>query len=343
MEAFVLERYGSKVDLQLRQVAEPEIGPRDVLIRVHAASVNPLDTKIRSGLLRLVLPYRLPFVLGHDVAGVVVRVGDAVQSFELGDEVFARPDDGSIGAFAELIAVPEHDLAMKPSSLTMEESAALPLVALTAWQALVEKANVQPGQRVLVQAGSGGVGTIAIQLVKHLGAHVATTTSTPNAEWVKDLGADVVIDYRQDNFAAILRDYDVVLDGLGGRSLRKSLSVLRPGGIAVGLVGPPDPEFAKQIGANALIRLVTEVISAPTRLLARRRQVRYSFLVMRANGVQLHKIAELVDAGAITPVVDQVFPFHSTNDAMRHVASGRAKGKVVVTMTHTLVPLVKRA
>jgi NADPH:quinone reductase-like Zn-dependent oxidoreductase len=332
MEAFVLERYGSKVDLQLRKVAEPEVGPHDVLVEVHAASVNPLDTKIRAGLLRLVLPHRLPFVLGHDVAGVVVRVGSAVRSFVPGDEVFARPGDGRTGTFAERIAVPEDDLAFKPSALTMEESAALPLVALTAWQALVEKANVQPGQKVLVHAGSGGVGTIAIQLAKHLGAHVATTTSTANVDWVKALGADVVVDYRRDDFAAILRDYDVVLDGLGGQTLHQSLRVLKPGGIAIGIAGPPEPEFAKKLGANPLIRLVTELISAPTRLLARRRQVRYSFLVMRANGEQLREIAALVDAGVITPVVDQVFPFQSTNEAMRHVESGRAKGKVVVTM-----------
>lgn len=332
MEAFVLERYGSKVDLQRRQVPEPEVGPHDVLVKVHAASVNPLDLKIRAGLLRLILPHRLPFVLGHDVAGVVVRVGSGVRSFAAGDEVFARLGDGHVGSFAEIVAVAEDDLALKPEVLTMEESAALPLVALTAWQALVEKANLQPGQRVLVHAGSGGVGSIAIQLARHLGAQVATTTSTANVEWVKALGADVVVDYRQDDFSAILRDYDVVLDGLGGRTLRRSLSVLKPGGIAVGLLGPPDPQFAKQIGANALLRMATELLSTPTRLRALRREVRYSFLVMRADGEQLRMIAALVDAGVVTPVVDQVFPFGSTNDAMRHVASGRAKGKVVVTM-----------
>ena len=223
MEAFVLERYGSKVDLQRQDVAEPEVGPYDVLVQVAAASVNPLDVKIKSGLLRTVLPYRPPFVMGHDLAGVVVRVGSAVESVVPGDEVFARPDDGRIGTFAELIAVPERDLALKPTSLSMEESAALPLVALTAWQALVDTANVQPGHKVLIHAGSGGVGTIAIQLAKHLGAHVAATTGTSNVSWVKDLGADVVVDYRKDDFASVLRDYDVVIDGLGGRILREIL------------------------------------------------------------------------------------------------------------------------
>lgn len=333
MDAFVVERYGKRADLRLREVAEPEIGHHDVLVRVRAASVNPLDAKIRAGLLRLVLPHRLPFVLGHDMAGVVVRVGSAVRSFAPGDEVFARPDDGRIGTFAELVAVHGDHLAPKPSTLSMEEAAALPLVALTAWQALVERANVQPGQKVLVHAGSGGVGTIAIQLAKHLGAHVATTTSTANVQWVKALGADEVVDYRRDDFAAVLRDYDVVLDTLGGQTLNKSFKVLKPGGIAIGITWPPDPDFAKQRGANFLVRLATEFIVAPTRLRALCRQVRYSYLVMRANGEQLRAVAELVEAGVITPVVDRVFPFRSTNEAMRHVESGRAKGKVIITMS----------
>jgi len=332
MKAFVLERYGRNADLHLRQVPEPEVGPHDVLVKVHAASVNPLDTKIRAGLLRLVLPYRLPFVLGHDVAGVVVGVGSAVQSFTPGDEVFARASDGRIGTFAEFIAVPEDDLALKPSALTMEEAASLPLVALTAWQALVDVAKVQPGQRVLVHAGSGGVGTIAIQLAKHLGAHVATTTGTANVEWVKALGADVVVDYRREDFSSVLRDYDVVLDGQGGRTLRKSLGVLKPGGMAIGIYWPPDPEFVRAMGANPLIRAATELLSAPTRLLAFKRGVRYSYLVMRANGDQLRAVAALVDQGAITPVLGKIFTFSETNAAMDHVHSGRAKGKVVVSM-----------
>jgi NADPH:quinone reductase-like Zn-dependent oxidoreductase len=332
MEAFVLERYGHKADLHLRNVPEPEVGPHDVLVKVHAASVNPLDTKIRAGLLRLVLPYRLPFVLGHDVAGLVVGVGSAVRSFTPGDEVFARPDDGRIGTFAEFIAVPEDDLALKPSALTMEEAASLPLVALTAWQALVDVAKVQPGQRVLVHAGSGGVGTIAIQLAKHLGAHVATTTGTANVEWVRALGADAVVDYRREDFSSVLCDYDVVLDGQGGRTLRKSLGVLRPGGIAIGINWPPDPAFVRDVGAHPLIQAATALLSAPTRLTALRHRVRYSYLVMRANGNQLRAIAALVDQGAITPVLDKIFTFSETNAAMDHVHSGRAKGKVVVTL-----------
>jgi len=324
----VRERAGAR----MREVPEPDVGEHDVLVEVRAASVNPLDAKIRDGEFKLILPYRVPFVLGHDMAGQVVRVGSAVRSFAPGDAVYARPRKDRIGTFAELIAVHEDDLALKPSTLTMVEAAALPLVALTAWQALVERANLRPGQKVLVHAGSGGVGTIAIQLAKHLGAHVATTAGTANVKWVEDLGADVVVDYRRDDFETILRDYDVVLDSLGGETLEKSLRVLKPGGIAIGLGGPPDPAFAREIDANPVVRLATVLLSARTRLRARRRHVRYSFLFMRASGEQLRAIAALVDAGTIRPVVDRLFPFESTKEAMAYVGSGRAKGKVVVTM-----------
>jgi NADPH:quinone reductase-like Zn-dependent oxidoreductase len=297
MKAFVVGRYGSEAGTRMREVPEPDVGEHDVLVEVRAASVNPLDAKIRDGEFKLILPYRVPFVLGHDMAGQVVRVGSAVRSFAPGDEVYARPRKDRIGTFAELIAVHEDDLALKPATLTMVEAAALPLVALTAWQALVERANLQPGQKVLVHAGSGGVGTIAIQLAKHLGAHVATTAGTANVEWVEDLGADVVVDYRCDDFGTILRDYDVVLDSLGGETLEKSLRVLKPGGIAIGIGGPPDPAFAREIDANPVVRLATALLSARTRLRARRRHVRYSFLFMRASGEQLRAIAALVDAG----------------------------------------------
>ena len=324
----VRERAGAR----MREVPEPDVGEHDVLVEVRAASVNPLDAKIRDGEFKLILPYRVPFVLGHDMASQVVRVGSAVRSFAPGDAVYARPRKDRIGTFAELIAVHEDDLALKPSTLTMVEAAALPLVALTAWQALVERANLRPGQKVLVHAGSGGVGTIAIQLAKHLGAHVATTAGTANVKWVEDLGADVVVDYRRDDFETILRDYDVVLDSLGGETLEKSLRVLKPGGIAIGLGGPPDPAFAREIDANPVVRLATVLLSARTRLRARRRHVRYSFLFMRASGEQLRAIAALVDAGTIRPVVDRLFPFESTKEAMAYVGSGRAKGKVVVTM-----------
>lgn len=222
MKAIVLDRYGSNDGVRFGETPDPEVDPGDVLVQIHAASVNPLDLKIREGKLKPVLPYRLPIVLGNDLAGVVVKVGRDVRRFQPGDEVYARPDQGRIGAFAELIAMREDDVALAPRELTMEEAASIPLVGLTAWQALVERANLQAGQKVLIHAGSGGVGTFAIQLAKHLGATVATTTSTANIDWVQRLGADIVIDYKKEDFAAVLRDYDLVLDTLGGDTLANS-------------------------------------------------------------------------------------------------------------------------
>ena len=291
-----------------------------------------LDAKIKSGEFKLVLPYRLPLILGHDVAGVVVRVGPRVRQFKPGDEVYARPDDFRIGAFTEFIAIKETSLAIKPKALTMEEAASIPLVGLTAWQALIQKANLQPGQKVFIQAGSGGVGTFAIQLAKHLGAFVATTTSTGNADWVKNLGADVVIDYKKADFENILHDYDVVLNSQDSATLAKSLSVLKPGGKLISISGPPDPAFGEEIGASWVMKTVMRLLSFGIRRKAKRRKVSFSFLFMRANGGQLREISALIDSGAIRPVVDQVFPFESTREAMDYVETGRAKGKVIIKM-----------
>ena len=291
-----------------------------------------LDAKIKSGEFKLVLPYRLPLILGHDVAGVVLRVGPRVRQFKPGDEVYARPDDFRIGAFTEFIAIKETSLAIKPKALTMEEAASIPLVGLTAWQALIQKANLQPGQKVFIQAGSGGVGTFAIQLAKHLGAFVATTTSTGNADWVKNLGADVVIDYKKADFENILHDYDVVLNSQDSATLAKSLSVLKPGGKLISISGPPDPAFGEEIGASWLMKTVMRLLSFGIRRKAKRRKVSFSFLFMRANGGQLREISALIDSGAIRPVVDQVFPFESTREAMDYVETGRAKGKVIIKM-----------
>ncbi|MGP3991276.1 NADP-dependent oxidoreductase [Streptomyces sp. 3N207] len=334
MRAFKVERYGDKDGVRADQVPEPQAGADDVLVRIHAASINPLDLKIRDGKLKTFLPYRTPFILGNDLAGVVVEVGAAVTRFAVGDEVYARPGKDRIGTFAELIAVHQDDVARKPATLTMEEAASLPLVALTSWQALVERAHVQPGQNVLIHAGSGGVGTIAIQLAKHLGANVATTTSPANADLVKKLGADIVIEYTQQAFETVLHDYDVVLDPLGGENLEKSLQILKPGGKAISISGPPDAAFARELGANPLLRLVMTALSFRTRRHARHRQVTYEFLFMKASGDQLRRLTALIDAGTIRPVLHRVFPFESTREALGYVEKGHAKaGKVVVTMT----------
>jgi NADPH:quinone reductase-like Zn-dependent oxidoreductase len=333
MKAFIIDRYGSNDVVRAAEMPEPEPREDAALVRVHAAGVNPLDSKIRDGEFKLILPYRLPLVLGNEMAGVVVRVGSRVRRFKPGDEVYARAGKDRIGTFAEFVAIREDDLAIKPQSLTMEEAASLPLVGLTAWQALVEKAQLKKGQKVLIHAGSGGVGTFAIQLAKHMGAYVATTTSTANVDWVKRLGADVVIDYKRDNFEKVLHDYDVVLNSLDAETLKKSLQTLKPGGKLISISGPPDPQFAKDLGMSWVLGLVMRLLSYRTRKKARRRGISYSFLFMRASGDQLREIGALVDAGAIRPVVDRVFPFESTREAMAYVDTGRAKGKVVVKMS----------
>lgn len=330
MKAFILERYGKKSALRLADLPMPELRDDEVLVRVHAAGVNLLDAKIRNGEFKLILPYRTPFVLGHDVAGEVVKVGRQVRQFKPGDEVYSRPDDFRIGTFAEFVPVKEASLALKPKNLTMEEAASIPLVALTVWQALVEKAKLKKGQKVFIQAGSGGVGTFAIQLAKHLGATVATTTSTGNVAWVKGLGADVVIDYKNDDFEKVLSGYDVVLNSQDGKTLEKSLSVLKPGGKLISISGPPDPAFAEEIKSPWLVKQVMRMLSFGIRRKAKRLSVVFSFLFMKASGSQLRQITPLIESGAIRPVIDKVFPFASTNEAMAYVESGRAKGKVVI-------------
>jgi NADPH:quinone reductase-like Zn-dependent oxidoreductase len=332
MKAFVVERYGSKDGVRAVEMPDPELRDDDVLVEVHAAGVNPLDSKISDGEFKIILPYRLPLILGNDVAGVVVRVGSRVRRFKPGDEVYARPDSDRIGTFAELISIKEESVASKPRTLSMEEAASIPLVGLTAWQALIERAHLKKGQKALIHAGSGGVGTLAIQLAKHVGAIVATTTSTANLDWVRRLGADVVIDYRKDAFEELLHDYDVVLNSLGGDVLDKSLRVLKPGGKLISISGPPDPAFAKAIGSSWILSLVMRLLSYRIRSRARRRHVDYSFLLMRASGDQLREIGSLIDSGIVRPVVDRVFPFESTREAMAYVDAGRARGKVVVKL-----------
>jgi NADPH:quinone reductase-like Zn-dependent oxidoreductase len=332
MKAFVVHRYGGEENMSAGEVAPPVLLQDDVLVQIHAAGVNPLDSKIRNGEFKALLPYRLPFVLGNEFAGVVVGVGAGVTRFKRGDKVYARPGKARIGTFAEQIAVSQEDVAHKPANLTMVEAASIPLVGLTAWQALVEVANVQKGQKVLIHAGAGGVGTFAIQLAKHLGAIVATTTSTPNVEFVKSLGADIVIDYKKERFEEVLHDFDVVLNSLDSVTLAKSVQVLKPGGKLISISGPPDPAFARSLRMNPLLVLVMGLLSFRIRRQAKRQQVNYSFLFMRADGGQLARITRLIEAGAVRPVLDTVFPFEATKEAMAYVDKGRARGKVVIAL-----------
>jgi NADPH:quinone reductase-like Zn-dependent oxidoreductase len=332
MKAFIVNSYGKKEKLQLTEIAEPVLKETDILVQVHSAGVNLLDSKIRNGEFKMILPYKTPFTLGHDVSGVVMKVGSNVSKFKVGDEVYARPADYRIGTFAEFISMNESDVAIKPKNLSMEEAASIPLVGLTAWQALIERADLKKGQKVFIQAGSGGVGTFAIQLAKHLGATVATTTSTANIDLVKSLGADIIIDYKKVDFETILKDYDVVLNSQDTKTLEKALKVLKTGGKVISISGPPDPDFGRQINANWFLSLVLKILSAGVRKRAKRLGVNFSFLFMRAQGEQLSQITKLIESGVIKPVIDKVFPFEQTNEAMSYVETGRAKGKVVINV-----------
>lgn len=329
MKAFAISRY--KGPLQETEMPEPKMGENDVLVEVHTAGVNHLDEMIRSGEFKRILHYRMPLILGNEVAGTVVRAGGSVSSFAPGDTVYARPRRDRIGTFAERISIDEKDLAPTPVSLDLTAAGSLPLVALTAWQALIERGNVQPGQKVLIHSGAGGVGSIAIQLAKHLGAEVATTAGGSNADFVRSLGADTVIDYRTSDFEQLLHGYDLVLDTLGGRNLEKSLRVLRPGGKAIGIAGPPDAAFARETGLNPLMRLALAGLSAGVRRRARKLGVSYEFLFMHASGDQLRRVTALVDEGVLSPVVGRVFPFDQTPEALESLRKGGMQGKVVVS------------
>ena len=332
MKAYIIDRYDKSADLQLTEVAKPAVEDNEVLVEVHASALNPLDTKIKSGEFKLILPYKFPLILGHDAAGVVTQIGKNVKQFKVGDKVYSRPGDFHIGTFAQYIAINESQVALTPKNLTMEEAAAIPLVALTAWQALVEIGNVQKGQKVFIHAGSGGVGTIAIQLAKHLGATVATTASERNFDTLKKLGADLLIDYKKQDFETVLKDYDLVLNSQDTDTLKKSLNVLKAGGKLISISGPPTPDFARANNVPWYVKIITTLISSAVRKKAEKLGVQYTFLFMRAEGKQLREITKLIEAGIIKPVVDKVFEFRHTNEAMQYLDSGRAKGKVVVKL-----------
>ncbi len=331
MKAFIVKSYGKKETLHLTDWAEPTVKENDVLVQVHSAGVNLLDSLIRNGEFKLFIPYKPPFVNGHDVAGVVTKVGSKVSKFKIGDEVYSRPSDYRVGTFAEYIAIDEKDVALKPKNISMEEAGSIPLIGLTAWQALVEIGKVKKGQKVFIQAGSGGVGTFAIQLAKHLGAFVATTTSEKNIALVKSLGADFIIDYKAQDFSTILKDYDLVLHSNREKIiLEKSLGILKKGGQLISLVGPPTPEFAQEIGLPWHLKFITKLLSSGAKKKAEKLGVTFQFLFMRAEGKQLGEITKLIEAGIIKPVIDKVFPFEQTNEALAYVETGRAKGKVVI-------------
>ncbi|AUZ59534.1 Bifunctional protein/zinc-containing alcohol dehydrogenase/quinone oxidoreductase [Pseudomonas sp. XWY-1] len=332
MQALTFKRYGKSPDIGLADVPRPTPKADELLVHVHAAGLNPIDNMIPTGMFKPVLHFQLPATLGSDLAGIVTEVGSNVTRFKPGDAVFASLFDLGTGAIAEFAVVPESAAALKPANLSFEQAASIPMVGLTSWQALKERLKLQAGQKVFIPAGSGGIGTFAIQLAKHLGAKVGTTTSTGNVDLVRALGADEVVDYKTQDFEAVLRDYDAVLGTVRGDAIKKSLSILRPGSQIVSLIGPLDAAFARAKRLNLLLTFVFGLMSRKIMRLAKRRNVQYSFLFVQPDGAQLAEIGKLLDAQRIRPVIDRVFPFEDAKSALEYLAQGRSKGKVVIKM-----------
>lgn len=332
IEAFYIRQYGGPDVLERGRLAAPALGPRDVRIQVHAASVNPLDLKIREGQLKVLLPYRFPLVLGNDCSGVVTEVGREVSRFRTGDAVYTRVGQDRIGTFAQETVADEEAVAHKPVSLSHAEAASLPLVLLTAYQVLTEAAALKRGQSVLIHAGAGGVGSVAIQLAKYLGLHVVSTASGANIQFVKGLGADTVIDRKTQRFEHAVRDMDAILDSVGMSNLLRSFQCVRPGGTVVSIADGPDVSLARDLNVNRLLWPVFWAMGARPHAAAQRAGAHYRYWFMRADGRQLERLNPLLENGTIRPNVDVVLPFDHTPHAIAWVEGGRARGKVVIQM-----------
>ncbi|MGM9484579.1 NADP-dependent oxidoreductase [Roseateles sp. NT4] len=332
MKALTFKRYGKSPEIGFAEVPRPTLKPDELLVEVHAASVNPIDNMIPTGLFKAVVKFQLPATLGSDLAGVVAEVGSQVTRFKPGDAVFANIFDQGTGSIAEFAVVPESAAAPKPANLDFVQAASIPMVGLTSWQALRERGNLRAGQKVFIPAGSGGIGTFAIQLAKWLGAKVGTTTSTGNVDLVRSLGADEVVDYRKHEFETVLRGYDMVLGTVRGDAIEKAVGILKPRGKLVSLVGPLDVAFARARRLNFVLTAVFALMSRKIMRMAKKQDVDYAFLFARPDGDQLAQIGSLLETQRIRPVIDRVFPFGQAKEALDYLALGRAKGKVVVQM-----------
>jgi NADPH:quinone reductase-like Zn-dependent oxidoreductase len=332
MKALTFKRYGKSPDIGYADIPRPTLKADELLVQVHAAGVNPIDYVIPTGMFKPVLHFQLPATLGSDLAGVVTEVGSRVTRFKPGDAVYASIFDLGTGSIAEFAVVPESAAALKPANLDFVQAASIPMVGLTSWQALKERLNLRAGQKVFIPAGAGGIGSFAIQLAKHLGAKVGTTTSTGNVELVRRLGADEVVDYKKQDFEKVLRGYDAVLGTLRGNAIEKSIGILKPGSKIVSLIGPLDAAFAQARRLNFVLKFVFGLMSHKIMRLAKKQGVAYSFLFVHPDGAQLADIGELIETGKIQPVIDKVFPFEQAKEALEYLALGRSKGKVVVRM-----------
>jgi len=332
MRAYVLRHYGGPEGSQLMDVPAPAPGPRDILVQVRAAGLNPVDFKFRQGKLRAILRPKLPLVLGNELAGEVIAVGRDVKRFRVGDRVFARVAKERAGAFAEQACVDEDDVAQMPRNLDFTAAAAIPLAGLTALQALRDELHLKPGQKLFVSGGAGGVGTFAIQIAKWLGAHVTTTASKRGEALVRSLGADEVIDYTVQDISSVAARFDAGFDLIGGKTLAEMFDIMKPGASIVSVAAVPEPQTAiRDLGGRRALSVIFWLISYGIRSRARRAGVSYRFLFMHPSGSDLALLAELIEQGKLKAIVDRTYPLAKIADALDYVESGRAKGKVVVT------------
>jgi len=330
MRAFLLGGYGAISDnVRLGEIPGPVAGPGEILIGIHAASLNPIDFKLVNGALKRISKYQLPRPFGFDASGIVLAVGAGASQFKPGDAVYARASRDTIGSFAEQIALAGKFVALKPTGISHAEAAALPLVGLTTLQGF-ERAGARAGQRILIHAGSGGVGTFAVQYARHLGLHVTSTTSSKNADFVKSLGADRVIAYDRENYLELGGDYDIVYDTLGGAFTIDAFKVVKRGGTVISLSGPPDRDFARRESAGWLVRIAVWLMGRKVYAAAERAGAAHCWFLTESNGAQLREIAALVDRGAIKPVIDREFAFEQLPEALTYLEAGRARGKVVL-------------
>ena len=332
MRAYVLKHYGGPEGSQLMDVPTPAPGPRDILVEVRAAGLNPVDFKFRQGKLRAILRPKLPLVLGNELAGEVIAVGHDVKRFRAGDRVFARVAKERAGAFAEQACVDEDDAAHMPRNLDFTAAAAIPLAGLTALQALRDELDIKPGQNVLISGGAGGVGTFAIQIAKWLGAHVTTTASKRGEALVRSLGCDEVIDYTVQDISSAQGQFDAGFDLIGGKTLDQMFEVMKPGTKIVSVAAIPEPQTAtRDLGGHRALSAIFWLISYGIRSRARRAGISYRYLFMHPSGSDLALLAELVEQGKLKVTIDRTYPFAKITEALDYVESGRAKGKVVVT------------
>ncbi|MED3712440.1 NADP-dependent oxidoreductase [Peribacillus frigoritolerans] len=329
MKALAIENYGKKPNFL--DFPMPKINNDEVLVEIYAASINPLDTKIRKGELKLLLKYKMPLILGNDFSGKIVEVGTSVTKFKVGDEVYGRPRANKMGTFTEYLSVNQEDIALKPKNLSFEEAASIPLVGLTSYQALHDILRIEKGHKILIHAGSGGVGTFAIQLAKHMGAFVATTASD-GTDLVKSLGADEVINYKKEKFEYSIRDYNAVLDTIGGATLEKSFVTLKKGGKIVSISGIPNGRFAKENGFSSFKKTLFSIASYKLTKLEKKHNVQYTFLFMKHSGEQLEILTEMLESEVIKPTLDKIFIFEDAQKALEYAETGRAKGKIILKL-----------